>query len=109
MPLISLRNIRAARHRIVAECTFVPVMARTASGRRHGAPAWGAVAQGAPRSSMLSALGKSALLRAFRKRDLVHCGVTLQVPLQKDENICNDLQFGLHDIDGINLGSREFR
>ena len=53
--------------------------------------------------------GKSALLRGFRKRDVVYCGVTLQVSLQKRENIGNDLQFSLHDVDGINLGSRKFR
>jgi hypothetical protein len=34
--------------------------------------------------------GKSALLRGFRKRDVVYCGVTLQVSLQKRENIGND-------------------
>ena len=48
-------------------------------------------------------------MRGFQKQIVVPSGVTLHVSLQKRENICDDLQFILHDIDRINLAAREFR
>ena len=49
------------------------------------------------------------MLRGFQKQIVVPSGVTLHGLLQKRENIRDDLQFILHDIDRINLASREFR
>ena len=55
------------------------------------------------------AWGKSILLHGFQKQIVVPRGVALQFLLQKHENIRNYLQFILHDVDRINLASREFR
>jgi len=62
-----------------------------------------------PRVAGVTPWGKSILLHGFQKQIVVPRGVALQFLLQKHKNIRNDLQFILHDVDRINLASREFR